>query len=259
MCDILEFTTQLAIDAGTTLQKFYHPNGVKARLKPDGTVITDADTASNTLIQESIKQNFPNDGILSEEGHTVYPHDHDYVWVIDPLDGTTNFSLGLHHWGVSIARLKDGIPNVTALYFPIINELYTCSQNDGVNFNGSELLSNHLKTDSLQTFFSCCSRSHRQYHVEIPYKTRMLGSATYGLITVVKGSAKLAFEVTPKVWDFAGSWLITTEAGGIMKSLHGDPLFPLIPGEDYNQKSCPVLTAGTAQDWDYGQRRIQIK
>jgi len=259
MCDALEFATQLAKDAGSILQKFYNPNGIKADLKTDGTVITEADVASNNLIQESIKQNFPDDGILSEEGDTIFPYDRNYVWVIDPLDGTTNFSLGLHHWGVSIARLKDGIPNVAALYFPVLNELFTSSQGGGAIFNGSELLHCHSKTGSPETFFSCCSRTHAHYHVEIPFKTRMLGSAAYGLITVVKGSAKLAFEGTPKVWDYAGSWLITTEAGGIIKSLDGNCLFPLIPGEDYGQRSNPVLAAGSVQDWNFGQRRIQNK
>ncbi|MBK8793965.1 MAG: hypothetical protein IPN59_12715 [Holophaga sp.] len=59
--------------------------------------------------------------------------------MVDPLDGTTNFSLGLHYWGVSLAYLLDGVPQAAALYFPLINEMYTAQAGQGAELNGTPL------------------------------------------------------------------------------------------------------------------------
>ena len=109
------------------------------------------------------------------------------------------------------------------------------------------------------TFFSTCSRTNRRYAIDIRYKTRILGSAAYGLCTVARGSAILAFEVTPKVWDFSASWLITQEAGGIIASHDGNSPFPLIPGHDYEKKSYPLLVAATQEIWEDGREKIRKK
>ena len=206
-----------------------------------------------------IAQNFPNDGILSEEAGTIYPPNKHAVWIIDPLDGTTNFSLGLHYWGVSIARLMDGSPDLGVLYFPLLDELFTASKGAGAFLNGSQLIVKPPAPDQPTSFFSCCSRGNRFYNVEIRYKTRILGSAAYGLATVARGSAILAFEVTPKVWDFSASWLITQEAGGIIAPYEGDNPYPLIPGIDYAEKSYPLLTAASFELLAEGRKKITKK
>ena len=107
------------------------------------------------------------------------------------------------------------------------------------------------------SFFSCCSRANQYFDVDIKYKTRILGSAAYGLATVARGSAILAFEVTPKVWDFSASWLITQEAGGLIASLEGESPYPLIPGIDYESKSYALLTAATPELLDEGRSKIR--
>jgi myo-inositol-1(or 4)-monophosphatase len=108
-----------------------------------------------------------------------------------------------------------------------------------------------------KSFFSCCSRAYRYYDVDIRYKTRILGSAAYGLATVARGSAILAFEVTPKIWDFSASWLITQEAGGLIAPLDGETPYPLKPGVDYESRSYPLLTAATPELLDEGRAKIQ--
>jgi myo-inositol-1(or 4)-monophosphatase len=254
--NILEFTTKLARNAGDLLLQYYHPAGIQSELKADHTVVTDADLAADEFLRAQITQAFPEDGILSEEAETTYPIDISRVWVIDPLDGTTNFSLGLHYWGVSIARLKNGIPEVGVLYFPMINELFTAEQGHGAYLNGSQL--QVVLPDPLEkrSFFSCCSRTHRSYKIEIPYKTRILGSAAYGLVAVARGSAAFALEITPKVWDFSASWLIMQEAGGFIAPLDGPTPFPLIPDTEYGNRSFALLTATTPTTWQYARDRI---
>ncbi len=251
-----QFATQLAQAAGEILLTYYQPGGLAANLKSDRTVVTAADYAADEFIRAEIHTNFPEDGLLSEEENTIFPQKNEYVWIIDPLDGTTNFSLGLHHWGVAIARLKNGYPELGVLYFPSLNELFVAERGKGAFLNERQLRVNPNMDQLPATFFSCCSRAARRYQLEIPYKMRILGSAAYGLATVARGSAIVAFEVTPKVWDFSASWLITREAGGVIALLDGSSPFPLTSGENYEKKSHALLVAPTQALWDSARQKI---
>ncbi|MBC8505749.1 MAG: inositol phosphatase [Anaerolineales bacterium] len=249
----------MAKKTGELLLEYYHPSGITTSIKEDRTAVTEADLAADSLISESIRENFPEDGLLSEEANTIYPDDKSGVWVVDPLDGTTNFSLGLHYWGVSIARLIDGQPDTAALCFPMLGELYTAQRGEGSYLNGTRLAAKSPDNNQPFTFFACCSRSHRRYDIKVRYKTRIIGSAAYGLTTVARGSAVLAFEVTPKIWDFSASWLVVQEAGGVIQVLDGDPVYPLSPGVDYARNSFPILAAATPELWSEGRSKIALK
>jgi myo-inositol-1(or 4)-monophosphatase len=253
----LEFTIQLAKETGDLLLSHYQRSGIQSQFKSDRTVVTEADLAADQLLRKRISAAYPEDGILSEEAGTIYPTEKSGVWIIDPLDGTTNFSLGLHHWGLSIARLMNGSPDLGVLYFPLLDELFSASKGGGAYLNGSQLKVKPPSPSQPVSFFSCCSRAYRHYDIDIRYKTRLLGSAAYGLATVARGSAILAFEVTPKVWDFSASWLITEEAGGLMAVLEGCNPYPLTPGIDYESKSYPLLAAATPELLDEGKTKIR--
>lgn len=255
----MEFTSQLAQEIGNLLLEYYQPGGIEPKLKADRTAVTDADLAADRLIRQAIQERFPTDGILTEEAETLYPSEKSVVWVVDPLDGTTNFSLGLHYWGVSIARLVDGQPETAALYFPALGELFTAQSGQGAYLNGERMQAKAPDEKQPFTFFSCCSRTHHRYDVSVKYKTRILGSAAYGLITVARGSAVLALEVTPKVWDFSASWLITQEAGGLILALDSEAVFPLESGIDYGDRSFPILTAATPELQAEGLRKIVLR
>jgi myo-inositol-1(or 4)-monophosphatase len=169
------------------------------------------------------------------------------VWIADPLDGTTNFSLGLHVWGVTIAHIVAGRPETAALYFPLIDELYTAGRGQGACLNGKPIAVSSPQSGARLAFFACCSRTHQRYQVSVPYKTRILGSAAYNLCAVARGAAVLSFEAAPKVWDIAGGSLLVEEAGGTVAALHGEPAFPLIAGTDYGLLDLPTLAAATPE------------
>jgi myo-inositol-1(or 4)-monophosphatase len=257
--ETLKYTLDLAQKTGKLILEFYNRAGIQGNLKTDRTVVTAADLAADRLLRESLQRDFPQDGILSEEENTIFPRDKEYVWIIDPLDGTTNFSLGLHYWGISIARIKNGYPDLGVLYFPMLDELFSASRGGGAELNGSQLKVNPDMEALPATFFSHCSRTQRNYDVKIRYKPRILGSAAYGLVTVARGSAILAMEVTPKIWDLSASWVITKEAGGTIASLNGKSPFPLHPGTDYEKVSYPLLVAPTPEIWETGRQNILKK
>ena len=255
--DALQFIAQLATQAGSLLAERFHLSGTHADLKADRSFVTESDLASDRLIGAAIRQAFPQDHILSEEKDTSSAAGAPAVWVIDPLDGTTNYAVGMHVWGVSIARLEQGIPTLAALYFPLLDELYTAQRGAGAWLNGAPIHTRPPDETQPLSFFVCCSRTHRRYKVSIPYKARILGSSAYSYCMLARGAALIAFEATPKVWDLAGGWLVVQEAGGVIETLFAPPPFPLSPETDYARSSFPTLAAATPDLLAQSRQQIQ--
>lgn len=255
----IDFAIQLACRAGELLLEYYIQDN-PTQLKADRSVVTQADLAADAMISRAIQEEFPNDLILSEE---MQPHlqadPSRAVWVIDPLDGTTNFSLGLPFWGVSIAHLVGGAPQSAVLYFPKLEELYTARQGQGAQFNGNPLAIKPPSPEQHAAFFSCCSRTYRQYQVRIPYKPRILGSATYSLCCVARNVALIGFEATPKIWDIAAAWLLVSEAGGSIETYNHIQPFPVREKIDYNQVNYPTLAAATPALLTWARSKITPK
>lgn len=241
----LEFAIQVAQQAGEFALGNFQFTGTHAELKPDRTVVTEIDLATDQLISDSIRKRYPFEATISEEQSTAFDGDPQAVWIIDPIDGTTNFSLGLQFWGISIARVENGEPALGVIYFPAINEMYAVERGRGAFMNGEPIHVKAADKDRPVAFFTCCTRSHRFYHINVPYKTRILGSAAYALCTVARGVALTGFQATTKVWDIAAGWLLVEEAGGVVDTHHGPLPFPLSAGTNYGQISYPILFAAT--------------
>jgi myo-inositol-1(or 4)-monophosphatase len=254
--DSSDFIVQLARQTGELLLEYFKQNqskvGLQMHLKPDQSVVTEADLAADHMIWNAITKEFPGEAIISEETQPASQSENNVlsekaysrsVWVIDPLDGTTNFSLGLYYWGVLITRLEAGWPEETALYFPLLGEMYTAQRNSGAFLNGECLHTASSFVGRTTPFFACCSRTFDRYQIKVPYKPRILGSAAYSLCCVARGIALASFEAAPKVWDIAGGWLIIQEAGGAIQVFDGNNPFPLRSGIAYEKQSFPVLAA----------------
>ncbi len=261
----LDFSAGLAHQAGALLLDMFHRGHFNPTLKADRSVVTEADFAADRLIADAIHDHFPEDALLSEEATTAYTPTGPQtpapaaIWVVDPLDGTTNFSLGLPHWGVLIARLVDGRPHTAAMYFPVLDELYTAQRGQGAAFNGRPL---HTPTPgelSPVSIFACCTRTAARYSVSIPYKQRILGASGYTLAAIARGMAVVGFESTPKVWDLAAGWLIVEEAGAVIETYQPPTPFPLRAGIDYARQSFPLLAAANASIAAMARRQIQPK
>jgi myo-inositol-1(or 4)-monophosphatase len=259
----IEFAENLAIKAGNVLLEAFYSSKKTPTLKADRSVVTETDVAIDHLITQEIRQQFPNDPLLSEELHPRFPQtEGDFsgaVWIIDPIDGTTNFALGLHVWGVLIARLEKGYPVLAVLNFPLLDELYTAQSKQGAFLNGQLI---HVKPPDKEhpySFFTCCSRTYQRYQVNIPYKTRILGSSAYSLCAIARGVALLGFDATPKIWDFAGAWLLIQEAGGAIETFDGSQPFPLRAGVSYADQTYPLIGGATPELISWGRKRIAPK
>jgi myo-inositol-1(or 4)-monophosphatase len=255
----LTFITELARKAGGHLLNYFNPLGTSAQLKGDRSLVTEADLAADRWIAAAIQERFPGSMVLSEELNPALAEKASEVWVVDPLDGTTNFSLGLPIWGVSIALLVDGWPHAAAVHFPVLGETFTAAIDQGTCLNGERIFARPNDLGRPNTFFSCCSRTHRRYEVNVRYKTRILGSTCYSVCAVARGMALISFEATPKIWDIAACWLIVRESGGVVETYDNSQPFPLQPGRDYQQTDYPTLAAASPDLLAYARRGIRRK
>jgi myo-inositol-1(or 4)-monophosphatase len=247
----LAFAIQLAQQVGDLLLGYFQSSELQAELKSDLSVVTQADLEADRVIKAAIRCRYPDDFLLSEEkqpGESGLEFSAERaVWIVDPLDGTTNFSLGLHYWGVLLARLVSGWPELAVMYFPVVHELYHAQRGKGAYLNHKPLRVKPPEAGCPLSFFACCSRTFRRYQVSVPYKARILGSAAYTLCTVARSTAILGFEATAKIWDLAAPWLLVGEAGGVIETLDGSQPFPLLAENDYTIQSFPVLASANAE------------
>ncbi len=238
----LQFAAALAAECGKSAVETFGQH--RARRKSDGTLVTKTDEQIDRLISTRISEAYPSHAILSEERTTIYDPKDTFTWVVDPLDGTTNFTHGLPIWGVSIALLHNGHPVIGVLDFPLLNEQYQAALGQGATRLGVLIATSPITQADDEQFIVKCTRTERLYRLTTPLKPRILGSAAYHLCKVADGTALAGIETTPKVWDLAAAWLIVREAGGVVVTAAGEPIFPLADERrDYGSLSITTLTA----------------
>ncbi|MCS7050275.1 MAG: inositol monophosphatase [Thermomicrobium sp.] len=195
-------------------------------------LVTDVDVASERLIVETIRAAFPDHALLTEEGSGDGALDAPALWVIDPLDGTTNFAHGYPMFCVSIAFVRDGRPHVGVVYQPLLDELFVAERGVGAFLNGDRLaVSPHaeLRNALLATGFPYDRDRRRQALDAFGRFTlsaraiRRDGSAALNLAYVAAGRFDGFWEQELSPWDTAAGVLLVEEAGGRVTDYSGRP------------------------------------
>lgn len=243
LTDLLHAAQNVVAGADEILITGY--GNVTASQKADGSLVTRIDRAADDYFTTQLTARFPDHAVLSEERNTHYDPTIGFTWVIDPLDGTTNFARGLPIWGVSVALLCNGMLLLGVLSFVLLREQYAGVKGKGAHCNGQALHTAPTQQADDQHFLMQCTRTPQRYRVTSPLKPRILGSAAYHIATVANGSALAGIEATPKIWDIAAALLILEEAGGTYRALgQTSPIFPLAQyALDYERCSYPLVVA----------------
>ena len=254
----LRFAQSLAWEVGRGLARRFEDARNHPRRKADRSLVTDADMEADERLTRALEAAFPGVPILSEERTTALD-DVAAAWVIDPLDGTTNFALGLPMWGVLVAFLEDGRPSLAVAYFPMTDELFAAARSQGATRNGIPISTKEVDAAHNTAFALVCSRTLQRYRLDWRWKLRILGSAGYEMALVARGVAIAAVESVPKVWDLAAPTLLVEEAGGHWATLDGSAPFPLQPGVDYGRRDFPMLAAASPSLWATLRRGVAPK
>jgi myo-inositol-1(or 4)-monophosphatase len=220
---------------------------LQATQKEDGSLVTKADKWADGEIRAAIAATFPDHGVLTEETEHIFPAT-DWCWIIDPIDGTTNFTRGVPIWAISLGLLYRGTPIFGFVHLPQLQHSFHgyWYGDSGLTGPTGAYLNNqpiHTSADSPSKshLFNLCARSTSVLKKTFPCKIRMIGVASYNLLLVAAGAALGGVEATPKIWDIAAAWVIVQAAGGVFVSLTPEPVFPLRVGQDYGSYSFPTL------------------
>ena len=224
----LKLAVELARRAGEELrQGFGHVK--HSRRKGAVDLVTEYDLRSERLILEAIRQAFPQDAILSEEAGQVSRGD--ICWMVDPLDGTTNFAHALPMFCVSIACTQGGVPALGVIYDPLREELFQALAGGGALLNGEALRvseTNSLPEALLVTGFPYDIRTNPQNNLDhysrlalLSLGVRRLGSAALDLAYVAAGRFDGYWELRLNPWDWAAGALLVREAGGQVTDFRG--------------------------------------
>lgn len=220
---------------------------IQADRKEDGSLVTKADRWSDREIRTALADTFPEHGVLTEETLHTFP-ERDWCWVIDPIDGTTNFTRGVPIWAISLGLLYRGTPVFGFVYLPLLRQAFHGYWYGDSGLTGptgaylnNQPISSSQDAPSKNHLFNLCARSTAVLKNPFPCKIRMLGVASYNLLLVASGAVIGGVEATPKIWDIAAAWVIIKAAGGELVFLDSNSVFPLKTGQNYGQRSFPSL------------------
>jgi histidinol-phosphatase len=224
----LAFANELADEAGRIGMSFFR-GSFDVRTKVDRTPVTEADLAIEAMVREAIRERFPGDGVLGEEGGAEGGGPR--RWIVDPIDGTKNFADGIQVWATLIALAVDDRPMLGVVNAAALGERYEAVRGGGARMNGEPIE------------VSRADRIERAsvLHAEVPdwldgehgraladllrqaRRDRAFGDF-WGHVLVARGSADVCFEPELATWDWAAIEVVVEEAGGRMTQFDGSPL-----------------------------------
>jgi myo-inositol-1(or 4)-monophosphatase len=229
---MLELAVRAAREAGAILQD-YVARGFQIEHKGRINLVTEADLASERHIKQLITSHYPSHRILAEETGVHGTEDDEYCWIIDPLDGTTNFSHGFPCYAVSIGVEHKGRMVAGAVYDPSRDEMFAAERGAGATCNGRRIQVSEVEQLEKALVVSGFPYDVRERMDEyLPawseflkraQAVRRLGSAAIDLACVAMGRMDGYWEYGLNPWDTAAGWLIVEEAGGRVTKLDGSP------------------------------------
>lgn len=210
---------------------------VNVRAKNANDFVSEVDELAEQEIVKQLRRAYPEHAILGEESGRQGPENADYLWVIDPLDGTTNFIRGIPHYGISIACIHQGRLEHAVVVDPVRREEFTASRGRGAQLNGHRIRVSRLPgLDGALLGTGIPFKGHQDSH--LPAYTQSLselagqcagirraGAASLDLAYVAAGRLDGFWELGLSIWDMAAGALLIREAGGLVSDLDGSENF----------------------------------
>ncbi len=212
------------VEAGKIALSYYQTQLTKKQ-KEDYSPVTEADEAVEQFLINKIRHAYKQTdyyGIIAEESGGSW-QGKEFIWAIDPIDGTRVFINGLPLWCISIGLLRNGETYRGVVYLPVTNDIYY-TDNEGRAFWNNRPLKGLLSTDwNRDSFIGVSSGAHQYFDIDFR-RLRALGAIATHHVYVASGKALAALHRKSNVWDLAGAHAILTAAGGEAIYLDGSPL-----------------------------------
>ncbi len=228
-----EIAKELIIQASVKLRNIYNKGNIAREKKDiDGSVVTYADKEIESFLVEGIRRHFPNDTVIAEEGSGGVSDSSlvqsNFVWFIDPIDGTRNFVSGIPFFAISVGLIEDKTLKFGIISEPLQDNIFRAEKGRGAFKNDIPI---HVNTkDELDEsliilgFIGKNNRTRAAKLLDRLQRTRVLGSAALNLCLVARGSALGAIGLGFHAWDIAAGIIIVEEAGGKVSDAEGKPI-----------------------------------
>lgn len=251
MHPMLNIAVRAARAAGNVIARNIGQDTFNVEEKRKDDLVTDIDRECERTITEILLKSYRDHAVLGEEGGLQGNKESEFVWVIDPIDGTTNFVKGIPHCAVSIGLQQKGRTILGVVFDPIANEMFTASRGDGAALNGRRIrVGEHQSLDGAVVCIAFPTRMRERMPAYLELFTRLInnvadirrsGCASLDLCYVACGRFDAYLEQGLKPWDFTAGELILREAGGIVTDFTGGPGFAksgnLVSGNPYIVKN----------------------
>ena len=226
----INIAIRAARSAGNLLVRYFdRVDTLKIDTKGMNDFVTEVDRAAEQVIIEVLRKTYPSHGILAEESGNQ-PGESDYQWIIDPLDGTTNYLHGFPQFSISIALRNKGVLEQALVYDPLREEMFTASRGGGAQLNDRRSrVSSRKSLDGalLGTGFPYRERAHLDAYLGMlkvliseTAGIRRPGSAALDLAYVASGRVDGFWEIGLSQWDIAAGALLVKEAGGVVSDFN---------------------------------------
>ena len=217
-------------EAGNELLKDFGTQIESKQKESQSSIVTQVDLRNDRLITGIISGRYPDHNILSEEGGFI-DKGSEFTWVIDPLDGTSNFASAIPWFGVLIALFKGNSPVLGGAYLPITDQLFIAERGKGVTRNGAVFELDRTKTlrNSLVAFAVDYTDDEQELEKSLSIYRNLVLSARniratnclFDFLNVAEGKFGACINLFTRIWDIAPLGLIISEAGGSMKDISG--------------------------------------
>lgn len=205
---------------------------VLAEEKQDGSLLTEADTEMQRKTQQFLEANWPQYAFLGEESDEAMQvaamQSETGCWILDPVDGTSNFAIGVPFYSVSLGLMIKGEMVAGLVYDPSRNEMFAARAAMGATLNGNPLIAKTTKQNLKQTsaiidFKRLSAEMATKIAVEIPYSSqRSFGSVCLDWCWIAAGRGQIYLHGAQNIWDYAAGWLVLQEAGGYSCTLDNE-------------------------------------
>jgi len=226
------FIKQITREAGDAILKKFGKIGVKYTKKDATDVVTEADLISNKILISAIKKRYPTHAILSEETGE-HQNGAEYCWIIDPLDGTRNFTTRVPMFGVLVGLARNGRMEMATIYNPCTDELFFAQRGKGAFLNGKRtycskhrtwadsygLVSSNLSGKRNPVILRNLLKNSRKEKIWVS----MIGSSAVSALYQADGRRDWRVSIGGGLWDYASPALILKEAGCVVTNLKGEP------------------------------------
>lgn len=226
--EAIELLKPLLHDIGARILAIRESGEMEVETKKDfADIVTRADKLAETMIVDHIKQMYPDHRVRGEEG-TDIKSDSEYEWIIDPIDGTTNFASGMDLFGISIGLYEKGEGRLGIMYFPALNKLTYAAKGEGARVNDKQVIIQ--KTDKqLKQSLIAAGFARGTENMFLPLRANCMnvlagGSFTAEALWLIEGKIDACLHTGATPYDLAAARIIVEEAGGVSSGIKDDSI-----------------------------------